>query len=213
MDVQIIGLWVGLAITFVLGLINFLWGPAILARRDKVAIVNPIFHVFFLSKDTRQRTSENIIALQCECDALSIEVSCELVLTQGERKLEIKEVEVILDEKACKGLERYFHLPYSNRLNLAQTADDEKVQSPFTPSLLSTKQAVLFKGEASFDCTDEFERARDKIGVDSYPEFIQPLLDELKTKYQIRWTRYDGKRLCWRFPDKWWRNLGKKLWG
>jgi len=211
MDVQIIGLWVGLAITFLLGLINFLWGPAILARREKVAIVNPKVYVFFLSKATRQRTSENIVALQCECDALSIDASCELVLTQGEKELEVKEVELILDEKACKGLERYFHLSHRNRLNLEQTTDYEGEIS-VTPILLSTKKTARFKSEISFDCTDEFEREHDKIGVDSYPEFIQHLLDELATKYQICWTRYDGKRLCWHFPDKWWRNLGKKLW-
>jgi hypothetical protein len=213
MDMQIIGLWIGLAITFLLGLINFLWGPAILTRREKVAIVNPKVYVSFLSKSERRRTSEDIVALQCECDALSIDASCELVLTQGERELELKEVEAILDEKACKGLGRYFHLPHSNSFYLAQITDVDEIQSPFTPSLLSTKQTVFFKGETSFDCTDEFEREHEKIGADSYPEFIRPLLDKLRTEYQICWTRYDGKRLCWRFPDKWWRNLGKKLWG
>jgi hypothetical protein len=207
---QIALLWTGLFITFVLGLINFLWGPAILSRREKIAILNPIFLAFFLSKETRQKASEGIIA-ECECDALGVKAGCELVLIKGERKLEIKEVEVILNEKACRGLERYFYLPYDNRFYLAQTADYKEAQSPFTPSLLSTKQAVSFEGEESFDCTDDFERERDKIGIDSYPEFIQPSLDKLKAKYQICWTRYDGKRIFWRFPDKWWRNLGKKI--
>ena len=75
MDIQIILLWIGLFITFVLGLVNFLWGPAILVRREKVAIVNPKVCVFFLSKDQRQSPSENIIVRQCECDALSIDAS------------------------------------------------------------------------------------------------------------------------------------------
>lgn len=211
MDTQIILLWVGLFITFVLGLINFLWGPAILSRREKIAILNPIFLVFFLSKDTRQKASEGIIA-ECECDALGVDANCELVLTQGERKLEINEVEVILNKKACKRLERYFHLSDSS-FHLAQITNDEEVQNPFTPSLLSPKQPVLFKGEASFDCTDEFEKERAEMGLDSYPEFIVHPMDELRAKYQIRWTRYDGKKICWRFPDKWWRNLGKKIWG
>jgi len=41
MDWQIIGLWIGLAVTFILGLVNLLWGPAILVRREKIKISVP----------------------------------------------------------------------------------------------------------------------------------------------------------------------------
>jgi hypothetical protein len=213
MDVQIILLWIGLSITFALGLINFLWGPAILTRREKVAIVNPEVYTFFVPKDMRQKASEGIIALQYECDAVQVEVSCELVLIQGEGKLEVKAVELMLDEQVLKGLENYLHPPDPDSLRLNQITDNEAEEILVTPILLSTKQSLRFHGGLYLDCTDGFEKARDKIGLDSYPKFIQGILDKVRSEYQICWTRYDGKRICWRFPDRWWRNLGKKIWG
>jgi hypothetical protein len=213
MDMQIILLWIGLSITLALGLINFLWGPAILTRREKVAIVNPEVHTVFTPKNVRQKISEDIIALQYACDTVTIEASCELVLIQGEEKLEVKAVELIPDGKTLKDLESYLQLSDPDSLRLKQITDNEEEKMLVAPILLSTKQPLRFQGEIYLDCTDEFEKARDKIGLASYPKFIQGILDEVKAKYQICWTRYDGKRLCWRFPDKWWRNLGKKLWG
>ena len=211
MDIQIIALWIGLFITFVLGLINFLWGPAILARRDKVAVVNSEVYPEFLRKGTRERThGGDIITLVC--DVLSIEVTCELVLTRGEKELEVKEVEVILDKRACEGLRRYFCFPLRNRLSLQQV-DDYGEELLLPPILLAPKKTVRFKRRIPLDCTDEFEKEYEKMESGSYPGFIRLLLDELETKYQICWTRYDGKRLCWKFPQKWWRNLGKRLWG
>ena len=211
MDIQIIALWIGLFITFVLGLVNFLWGPAILAHRDKVVVVNSEVYPEFLPKGTRERTrGGGIVTLACA--VLSIEAGCELVLTSGEKELEVKEVEVLLNKKACESLGRYFRFPLRNRFQLEQVADyEEEILLP--PILLVPKKTVRFKRKMPLNCTDEFEKEHEKMESGSYPEFIQPLLDELETKYQIYWTRYDDKRLCWRFPQKWWRNLGKRLWG
>ncbi len=131
MDIQIIALWIGLFITFVLSLINFLWGPAILARRDKVAVVNSEVYPEFLRKGTKERTrGGDVITLVC--DVLSVEVTCELVLTHGKQELEVKEVEAILDKKTCQRLRRYFHLPLRNSLQLEQVL--------FAPILLAPKK-------------------------------------------------------------------------
>jgi hypothetical protein len=209
MDIQIIGLWVGLAITFLLGLINFLWGGAILARREKVAIVNPEVDAGFLNKGTRQTTYAGILTLSEHI--VSIEARCELLLTSGEKE-EVKEVEVILNEKACKSLRRYFHIPLRNRFQLTHINAYEGKPLP-QPVVLELKKTVQFRREIPLNCTDTFKTEYGKMESGSYPEFIQPFLDRLETEYQICWTRYDGKRLCWNFPNKWWRNLGKKLWG
>jgi hypothetical protein len=205
MDWQIIILSIGVFISLVLGVIN------LLAHREKVAIVNPEVYTEFLPKGTREKTYRgSIVALSN--DVLAIEVKCELVLKSGENELEVKEVEAILASKACKNLRKYFHFPLLNRLQLSHINAYEGKPIP-QPILLEPKKAVQFKRKIPLNYTDEFEKEHKKTKDNPYPESIQPFLDELETKYQICWTRYDGKRLCWRFPQKWWRNLGKKLWG
>ncbi len=196
-----IGILLGIA-----NLVYWVW----LAKREKVAIVNPDVYAEFLPKGYRERFPLGVITLARA--VISIDASCELVLKAGEKELEVKGVEVILDKKTCESLGRYFEAPRHSRLYLWQVDDyDKRIFPP--PRSLALKKAVRFQNKIPIDCTDEFEEEYEEIESGSYPEFIQPLLDELETKYQICWTRYDGKELHWRFPQKWWRNLGKRLWG
>jgi len=211
-DWEIIGLWVGIGVTFLLGLFNLFLGGGILRRREKVIVRNSEVCAEFLRKGTREmfygHITRNIITLAC--DVISIDASCDLVLTGGEQELEVKEVEVILDKKARKSLERYFRI--RNSIELQQVDYYEgKPLSP--PILLVPRKTARFRNKVPFDCTNEFEKEYEKMESGSYPEFVQPLLDKLETKYQICWTRYDYRRLCWRFPQKWWRNPGKRVWG
>ena len=208
-----IALWIGLFITFVLGLVNLLWGPAILTRREKVAIVDHHVYAEFLPKGTwlDRPGGESIFLNYPE---LSIEASCGLVLTSEDKKLRIREAEVMLDKKAFTSLRRYFQLLFRNRLQLYHANTYEEELSPQPISLeLEPQKTMWFRRTISINCTDEFGKEYGKMEGGSYLEFVQPLLDELETKYQICWTRYDGKVLCWKFPERWWRNLGKKLWG
>jgi len=212
MGMQIILLWVGLSITFTLGLINFLWGPAILARREKVLIVNPEVSAEFWVKGALHRSHEYTIALS-EHNVL-IETRCELLLKSMGMKLDVKEVKVILDEEACKSIKRYFQTPLKNRVYLSYiNLGEETPVSRTANATLEPKQPLNFQSETFLQCTDKFNQEYEETGSDAYPEFIQPLLNKLETNYQICWTRYDGKEVCWRFPNKWWRNLGKKIWG
>ncbi|MBA7682010.1 hypothetical protein ES703_90356 [subsurface metagenome] len=181
------------------------------SKRDKVEVVYPAVYAEFLPKGTRVDRPDEFKTFLNYAE-LSIEVSCELVLTRGEKKLEVKEVEVILDKKTYKSLKKYFQLPFRNRLTLYHVSAYGEKSIP-QPIVLEPKITVQFKRALPFNCTDEFEKEYKKMEDGSYPDFIQSLLDELETKYQICWTRYDDKRLCWRFPQKWWQNLGKKLWG
>ena len=192
-----------------LGLANFIYW-AWWSKRDKVAVVNSEVYPEFLPKDTWTNRPDGFKVFLNYAE-LSVEVSCELVLTRGE-KLEVKEVEVILDKKTCESLKRYFRFPLRNRLQLYHVNACEG--EPLLQAIaLEAKKALPFKRIIPINCTDEFEKECEKMEGGSCPEFIQPLLDELATKYQIYWTRYDRRRFCWRFPNRWWRNLGKKLWG
>jgi len=206
MDTATIILGIGVLVSLVLGVIN------LLARREKVEVVNSEVYPEFLPKGTRiDRPSGESVFLHNYAE-LSMEVSCELVLICGEKELEVKEVEVVLDKKVCESLRRYFHLPLRNRLQLQRVNVYEESLLPH-PILLVPKKAVRFRREIYLNCTDEFAKDYEKMEGGSRPDFIQSLLDKLETKYQICWTRYDNKKLCWSFPKKWWRNVGKRLWG
>jgi hypothetical protein len=174
--------------------------------------VNSEVYPEFLPKGTRiDRPSGESIVLRNYAELL-IEASCELVLARGDKDLEVKEVEVILNKKTCENLRRYFFIPSHNRLGLRLINIYEDEPS-LQPILLEPKRTIQFKREIYLDCSDDFKKEYEKMENGSRPEPIQSLLDELENKYKICWTRYDGKRVCWKFPDKWYRNLGKKLWG
>ena len=205
MSVETIVLSIGVVISLALGIVN------LLSRREKVVIVNTEVYPEFLPKGTwlHRQDGESIYLT---CAELSMEATCELVLTSGQKEIEVKEVEVIFNKKSYETLKRYFNVPFRNRLGLYNLDVFEEKDAPL-PILLKPKRTLYFKRTLPFNCTEEFEKEYEEMEKSSYPEFIQSILSELETKYQICWTRYDGKKLCWRFPNSWWRNLGKKLWG
>ena len=226
MDIQIIALWVGFAITFLLGLINFLWGPAILARREKVAIVNPEVYIYFLPKGVRS-VGDFKKPTGIKNHALQIIVVCTLVLTSGEKEIGADSVYFNLNNTVYKRLKEYFRPLYaapSYRLSFPLSTWAPEIEDREPMAVLQRKKPTQFVGERFVPSTDKFDEKYENLGIQPYPEgsqpeefieapdFAKPIVDELWTKYEISWTRYDGKEICWRFPDKWWRNLGKKLW-
>ena len=194
----------GVVISLILGVIN------LSARREKVAVVNPIVYAEFIPKGSWVDGPDGSRICLHNHAELSFEASCELVLTQGEKELEVRDVGIILDSKTCEKLKRYFYLPRHNRLTLYHSNAYNGDAIP-QPMILETKKTLCFKRVLPITCADEFGEEYKKMEDGYRPEYIQPLLDELEAKYMICWTRYDGKTFCWRFPDKWWRNLGKKL--
>jgi hypothetical protein len=194
----------------VLGIANFVYW-AWWSKRDKVGVVYPYVSAEFLSKGhlVNFPLFGNI---RLKRDVILIDAGCELFLKNGVQGLEIKDVEVRLDKKTCEKLSRYFEARRHSRFDLWQIDYYDRVKAT-QPWILSPKKTIRFQGKIPIDCTDEYEKKHGKLKGSSIQEFIQPFLDRLETEYQICWTRYDGKRLCWIFPDKWWRNLGKKLWG
>ncbi len=198
------------AIGTLLGVANFVYW-AWLSKREKVAVVIHPGYVGFVHKG-EEAIGPGQKLTTVNKHSLHIYVSCALVLTSGETELEVMEVEIQLHKETCEELRKYFQIPTHNRFYLYKYELDSNGYRNLG-TVLQPKKPVDFTEDRLFECTAEFEEEYDKIKNGSHPEFIQPLLDELETKYQICWTRYDGKELCWKFPKKWWRNLGKRLWG
>jgi len=193
-----------------LGVANFVYW-AWLSKREKVAVVLHTSYVGFVHKGEETiGPGQELITVNKH--SLHLNISCALVLTSGETEIEVMEVNIQLNKEACRELRKYFQIPINNRSYVYRYELDPegyKVRG----TVLQPKKPVDFTEDRLFVCTDEFEREYKKMKGGSYPEFIQPLLDKLETEYQICWTRYDDKELCWKFPQKWWRNLGKRLWG
>ncbi len=215
----------------VLGTANFVYW-AWLARRERVVIVNPEVYTYFLPKGVK-RMLEDKKPDGIHNHALQIEVVCTLALTNGEKEIEVSEVDFKLEKNVYNRLKEYFLTPFQRQHGPASSyvlsfhlptyainEDDRHILSVLKP-----KTSVDFRGVNFLESTEKFDKDYEKLGIAPYadgsepeefiesPVFVEPILEELHTNYQICWTRYDGKELCWRFPNRWWRNLGKKLWG
>lgn len=190
-----------------LGIANFFYW-AWWAKRDKVAVaIHESWANFVPKGDEEIGPGGKLIILNNHF--LHIYVSCTLVLTSGEKEIEVRGVEIKLDKVTCEKLKRYFRLPNGNGFPLHKYAPDPR--NGELEAVLQPKKSVDFTEDRLFECTDKFKEEYEKLGSGSSPQFIEPLLEQLGHKYQICWTRYDGKVLCWKFPQTWWRNLGKRL--
>ncbi len=214
-----------------LGIANFVYW-AWLARRERVVIVNPEVYTYFLPKGV-QRVLEDKKPDGINNHALQIGVVCALALTNGEKEIEVNEVDFKLEKDVYKRLKEYFPTPFqryhesdpSYVLSFHLSTYAINKEDRHLGASLQPKKSVDFTGVYFLESTQKFDNEYETLGIAPYPdgsepeefiespEFVKPILEELRTNYQICWTRYDGKELCWRFPNRWWRNLGKKLWG
>ncbi len=223
MGVETIILGIGVLISLVLGIVN------LLSRREKVAIlINERYQGFATYANFVPKGKEEIGPGQklvtVDNHSLHIHVGCALVLTSGDKELEVMGVEIRLHKETSEKLKKYFRLPPRNRFPVYKYETDPEGYKELG-AILQPKKYVDFTEDRLFECTDTFEERCKQLGFDLYPQtddydeytvtpdFIEPLLEQLRHKFELCWTRYDGKELCWRFPQKWWRNLGKRLWG
>ncbi len=95
MDTQIIGLWIGLAITFVLGLVNLLWGPAILSRREKIKISVP-------RPSYTAHMGDRVLRVYCSVSFRRL---------GGEKVRSVEHICLKPDAQIYQELKKYFNLP------------------------------------------------------------------------------------------------------
>lgn len=200
------------SVGFVLGIINLLWGPGVLARREKIVVVESEVTPEFLRKGTRIDSPSHSNRVSLTRPSISIQARCTLSL-KGKERCQVSDVAIVLHRSTCKALRRWFRIPPSNSVGLGRLVydpDTELTQHLYS-AVIEQGKTFSFEGSRWFDCAEEFEKTHESEKNDPMPAFIQPLLEKLECNYQVCFIRYDGKRLCWRFPQTWWRNLGKKL--
>jgi len=191
---------------FALGVLNFVYW-AWWARRDRVAIViNEIWTYLVPKGEEPIGPEQKRVAVTDHC--LNIYISCALVLTRGEKEIEAKRVVVSLHKPTCEKLKKYFRLPDWNRFALLTYAGAGDPDDREPGGVLQPKKSVDFTRDLLFKCTDEFKEKCENIGSGTWPDFIESLIEQLGSEYEMCWTRYDDRELCWRFPQRWYRNLG-----
>jgi len=104
MDIQIIALWIGLFITFGLGLVNLLWGPAILARREKVKI----------------SVSRPSYATHMHDRVLRVFCSVSFRRLGGEKVRNVDQIRLKPDAQIYQELKKYFNLPKEGEIIISE---------------------------------------------------------------------------------------------
>ncbi len=212
-----------MTIELILGAIGTFLGAANLiywawwARRERIKVVNLSHCVWFFPKGTEDINYKNQRIVLKE-HSLKLIADCNLVMTGGDKEIEIKGVYFEIDKKPYEILNQYFNI-LTPRMILPYNLDE-----PYKNIILHPKKSItlgkeqLFTGKGVLDelCAKEnYPEKPEKDDIYYYkpPDFLKHTLDETRANYKIIFYRYDDKIISWRFPDKWWRNLGKNLWG
>jgi len=191
-----------------LGLANFIYW-AWWSKREKVAVISASVYAFLETKNDMQRL--NAAVSSAKTYTLRLSAGCDLVLVKGEQEIKILGVNIRFNEKLYNKLATYFELPIVNLLPLLTYNSEGYSESA---RLLRPKVPVSFNNWVSFEARSNFEEEQGKRGDEYADVSIDSLLRQFKRgEYELYLIRYDGKVLRWKFPDKWWRNLGKKIWG
>ena len=199
-----------------LGVANFIYW-AWWSKREKIKLVNPAFCVWFMHRGAG-KVSVGDKNVELENHSLMLAADCNIVMTSGDKEMEIKGVYLDIEEQPYEMLNQYFVVP--RRLCLESGTWDE----PIRTEILYPKKSIFLTNERIFPAREVFE---DLCNEEKYPEqperdddyyyrppdFLKRVLDKAHSNYKICFYRYDDKMISWRFPNKWWRNLGKKLWG
>jgi hypothetical protein len=193
----------GVVISLILGVIN------LLARREKISVLEHNIHTNILAP------SEHFLSLSGQMISsgkitLSITISCTIILLKGQ-DTEIRDAVVSFNEDVYSQLGIYFKMPLLNRISL-NIEESYTRDSTFEPILLQSRKSVFLVNKLQITSMPSFEKAYAENDTTQIMMKIRTLLQRLSSKYKISWVRYDGKAICWKFPERWWRNLGKKLW-
>ena len=125
-----------------LGVVNFIYW-AWWSKRERIKIVNPMCCVWFIHKGAgKVNVRDKYIELKNH--SLMFVVDCNLVMTKGDKEIEIKGIYFDIDEKPYEILRKYFSIARS--LPLESGTWDE----PIRTVVLYPKKSIAFSKEHVF---------------------------------------------------------------
>ncbi|MFC2072177.1 hypothetical protein ACFLUU_05640 [Chloroflexota bacterium] len=192
-----------------LGVANFVYWVW-WAKREKVTVLEHSVYARILTP------GEHFLSLSGQTISsgkitLSITISCLIILLKGQ-DTEIRDTRVKFNEDVYAQLGNYFQMPLSNRISL-NIEESYTRGSEFDPISLQLRKSVFLVNKLQITSMPSFEKAYAEGDITHSMMQVSTLLQKLSSEYNISWVKYDGKDICWYFPDRWRRNLGKKLWG
>ncbi len=208
MDIQIIGLWSGLFITFVLGLINFLWGPAILARREKVIIREPQLKISVVERDNG-------------IERIFIQSSFKLVRIRGTQDLYIESAYLQLSKALCEELRTWFRIPPEPRIywhyrSYYQIGEAEYKTLKFNEPRDFEVSENFDAGSPLLKLMKKLQKAQTEQEIEEKQSTLENLKEKarkLEMKYILIWIDGKGRTRQYRCPKKWFNKLlPERLW-
>ncbi len=212
---QIIAIWIGLFITFVLGVVNFLWGPAILARREKVIVREPELTVSIVEKP-QQKTPH-----LTEIERIFIQCRFKLVRTRGTQDLHLESAYLQLNKGLRKELEPYFRVRNEGRIYWEHRSYISTNEAEY--KTLEINKPREFNVSENFNTRSslgvlekEIQSAQTKEEIKEKQASLKNLKDKvkkLKAKYMIVWIDGRGTTRRYKIPEKCWNKfLPEHLW-
>jgi hypothetical protein len=199
-----------------LGIANFIYWVW-WSKRERIKVFNTLCCVWFMHKGAGRANVEGKW-IELKKHSLMFVGECSLAMTQDDKEIEITGVFLDIGKQHYEILNQYFDIP-THRLHLVSDFNE-----PYKNLILHPKKSIYLGREQIYtgkDVLDELcgkenypeQPEEDDLHYYKPPDFLKHTLDETSANYKISYYRYDGKMVSWRFPDKWYRNLGKKLWG
>lgn len=161
---NIIASWVGIAISLILGVFNFIWGKGIVSRIYKIKIKNPEITISIIEKKDRQ------------IERVFIKAKFTLIRTSGEHDIYVKRIRLQLNKKIIKKLSEYFDTSPCIIWTLNE---------PLIIDMVNTERKLTINESQKFEISGNFNKKN--LVKDLYIEnlHIDPKLDFMKKKCKI----------------------------
>ena len=207
MDLQSIGLWIGVVgISLILGIINFLWGPAWLTKKEKVQISKT---------EAQARTFKQGKAPRQQIYNFGVSADVELVRSKGDKDCYVKEIQVEFNKMLWEELGNYFQMPLEPIIVWAGDCVDlgfgeemkfrqleiNKPEAFYITTGFKPKESLTQLYEQLNSVSTNAQLNEEHQNIDRIHGEIESLASQLTKQYRIRWTRGDGKV----FSSKWYK--------
>jgi hypothetical protein len=166
---QNIALWIGLFITFGLGLVNLLWGPAILARREKVKISVP-------RPNYATNMHDSVLRVFCGVSFRRL---------GGEKVRNVDQICLKPDAQIYQELNKYFNLPKDGVIRISE--------------LLELPQGeIVSSGQRHEPIHPEYSAVEETKGSEKWEKASQLALELGKKAFHVCLIWEDGGKTKWK---------------
>jgi hypothetical protein len=198
---QSTAVWIGIAISLGLGLINLLWGPALLKHGEKVKLRSNVFCIELFKYDNKP------------LPFLIVTCNFRLVRVKGSQDIYFDHAYIYLHPILWEDLKQSFDLHYNfiyiNKNWLQYNSPEASAQHKKGELRMNEPYDISIQREFPIkqDIWDQYKDIPN--GINS----ITDKINLLERKHKIVWEDGKGKKRSYRIPSKWWdRVIPERIW-